>query len=273
MSAPQVFQVRHGRVTVSDNWSGKEWCCDCREVQGLHFFAFTTSNRNLARALSLDMSKRHPWEEITLPAHLSKVRDDEIDRLIIQHKFENDPMANQDVEGVANVQSRGREAAFHKARIADAIEIKHPSFVLSTGEKIEEHSFKVVATRRRNCVVELELTAANLAWLAKATWHEWAEAGGKRKADNSELPTLTSQHCKWRKRENGWRIECKWLDAKGTERTHSKHVPLNFDDTELVNRIAEEREKQVERFYFDNHVRPQDRPEPESAPDAEAADS
>jgi hypothetical protein len=240
-------------VTVQGGCLKGHWVVPLSVVDGREFVSVKRTDRSLARALGLDTSRPNPWLKNTFLEKLCKVRDDQIDALIVQNLKENDPMHDTSV-AVPLVSMKGRHRAFAESKIPNIMEIKFPGFVTGEGVVCEPQSLLVLATPRRAVHVSLELTELNLDWLAVAVHCFEARRATKHKHEEEALPQLLQDNCKWRKVANrAPSIYCRWRKVCGTYGIHSLKPPMDFADAELALRSVRETEAKVQAFYLQSH--------------------
>ena len=252
------FTMRRSLV-IEGGWLAAPWPIDTKVVDDGEFVTLSMSDRCLAKALGMNMSERSPLANCSVFNFLASVRDAKVDELILAAKVENDPMADGS-SGTSNAQpmpSRGRAAGFAIAKIPATISLKMASFVTPDGERVDEHTIRVVTTPKRRVSVTMEATPENFEWLLQAAQVEW-DTGAKleKKANIDEefdLPELTGP-CKYQKTENGkLKISCSYRQ-QGLWKKHQKAVNVNIhEDNSNLLAIIRRCEAEVLDFYHSHH--------------------
>ena len=154
------------------------------------------------------------------------------------------------------------------------IELELPTFVTPDGQRVEEHTMRVVSTPKRRVNITMEITTENFEWLAKAAQLEWdcgarpAETRALPVDEDVDLPELAPP-CKYRKGMNGkLKIVC-YYRQHGVWKMHQKVVNRGFlDDKTNFEANVRKCEAEVMGFYsaHHDHTSPEGSPE---EPDAE----
>ncbi len=126
MSAKRAepFSVLENAIVVQGGYLGSSpWVPNVTSVGGdTGFFTLDKYDRNIARAFGFHLSILRPMQNVTLFSHIAKLRDEAIDKLIMEHKVSNDPMGCQPTNAASVL--RGREKAFRQASIPPTVEVE-----------------------------------------------------------------------------------------------------------------------------------------------------
>ena len=179
--ASKSFTINRGLVGVEAEHMGPEpWLVPVKrqrvQVFELEFFELNMQDRRLAKALGLDCSKRSPFEGTTVLSYLAKLRNKKVDDLIMRHLTEEDPMAEAALDGDEGAPTTDRAKKFAAAKVKQVLEITTDEFTKENGDVIDPKVLKIYATPRRDSILTLELSAANLSWLSIYVHHDelWA---------------------------------------------------------------------------------------------------
>ena len=254
------FVVRRTLV-VEGGWLQSPWVVDSKVVDGGEFITLALTDRSLAKAMGMNMSERSPLAQCSVFSHMASARDAQVDSLIFAAKVDKDPMGDgtslAQAQQMAPMPSRGRAMAFAEADIPDTISVKMASFVTPDGQRVEEHTLRVVTTPKRRANVTMEATAENFEWLLKAAQCDW-DSGVKpqRGIDDEEesmLPEL-AHPCKYQKTESGkLKIVCSYRQH-GVWKKHQKAVGVSIQgDNSSFESIIRSCEEEVLNFFRAHH--------------------
>ena len=144
------------------------------------------------------MVQRAPWNGIHIFEYLSKLRDDAVDKIVMQKLVEDDPMGDtKDLK----VGDYGRYKAFAQADVPQFINVTCVAFTTQDGARHPSFTATLVATPKRGGVINMLLDEAHLEWLLAATScsEQFVDAiPSVNKYD--KLPDLAQPNVKWRKR-------------------------------------------------------------------------
>ena len=252
------FVVKRALV-VEGGWLQTPWVVDSKIVDGVEYITLSSSDRSLAKALGMNMSERSPLAQCSVFSHMAEARDAQVDSLLFAAKKENDPMGDECEPSGNPMPSRGRALAFQEASLPKTVVLKMASFVTADGQRVEEHSLKVVTTPKRRTKVTMEANAENLEWLLKASQAGWDLKGteGEKRGINEEevshLPVL-SHPCKYQKTPGGkLKIVCSYRE-QGTWKKKEKVVGVLLESSmEGIIRMCE---AEVVEFYHKHHEPP-----------------
>ena len=210
-SEPFLVRVKRQRVAVFD----------------IEFFEFSMHDRKLARALGLDCNKRAPFDNTTLIYHLKKLRNRKVDQLIMQSLKDDDPMASIEDDADPDYDQRARK--FAEAHVKQVIEIHVTEFTRENGDVVPEKTLKVYSTPRRDSILTLEFSDANLTWLSVAIRMQWDAEGAPRVKrgvdDDAQLPPLlNSEVCKYKCRGGKFIISAWYRLMSGVYKEISKSL-------------------------------------------------
>ena len=264
---PPLFTIKRDVVTVESELFKHPWIIDVKYVDGMPFFEVGMTDRCLARAMGLNMYERSPFADTTLLQYMAKMRNDTVNQLILAHQGSTDPMADDAVGNAGGVRIRKRENAYSQASIPSVITVKFPAFVKDGGECIGGIDMRVVATRRTDVLVSVEVSSANLQWMSDAINVEWDISGSpwanKRKASVLELdlPELGCDNCRYLKKQRDTVvIACSYRTAGGIEKDFCKRLYKGFKTLSEValNEHVMAIEAQVHEFVQKNNVESHD---------------
>jgi hypothetical protein len=273
------FNVRRTLV-VEGGWISAPWPIDSKVVDGVEFVTLSMSDRCLAKALGMNMSERAPLCNCSVLNHLARVRDAQVDDVIMNTKMEKDPMADASSAG-SNAQpmpSRGRAAAFAAAEVPASIWLKMASFVTPDGERVGEHTIRVVTTPKRRVNITMEAIADNFEWLMQAAQVEWGTGAKPEKRAyidedaHDDLPELIPP-CKYQKTEAGkLKLFCNYRQH-GAWKRHQKCVSVNINqDSSKLETIIRRCESEVLSFYQSHHEPVGQEQQPVESPPSPRAD-
>ena len=112
---------------------------------------------------------------------------------------------------------------------------------------------RVFASPTRCTNVWMELTPANMEWLASASLVDWHTRKKRVKSTIEGVPDLTSDLCKYKKRPNGMIMSIAYTNFKGERKTHQASIPKNVQCQETFERMCLDLEQQMLCFYESNH--------------------
>ncbi len=136
METAKPFVVTRKSV-VEGGLLNKPWIVDVKIFDDKEYIKLQQTNRNLAKALGMDLKQRSPLTNAKVFGHLAKVRNDRVDKLILQSQRSSDPMADVDGAPADDLWvERGREKAFQTASVPVTVAIKLGAFVTGDGESI-----------------------------------------------------------------------------------------------------------------------------------------
>ncbi len=203
------------------------------------------------------MNKRAPWSDNRFLDYLTQVRNDAVEKLIVQKLVEDDPLGDQDAEAKFDGY---RNRAFAEAEIPECITVECDAFTAQDGKRYPVFNATLVATPNRGSVVNILLNETHLDWLLAAIsaseQFDIKEKSNKRFDDSSnDLPELEHPNVKWRKR--GANAEailcCEYTLADGTPKTHFKTVP-KVDDEDAYRLLVKGAAAQVQEYYDKHNV-------------------
>lgn len=208
----------------------------------------------------MNMSERSPLSKCAVFSYMAEVRDAKVDEIIFTTKVDKDPMGNASSSGQAptRMPSRGRALAFENAKVPNTISIKMAAFVTPDGQRVEEHTLRVVTTPKRGANVTMEVTAENFEWLMLAVQVDWEiEAKPEKRpideVDEDTLPELQAP-LKYEKAPCGKvKIFCRYRH-QGVWKKHQKALSVNIkSDNSTLEAIVRTCEAEVLAFYNENH--------------------
>ena len=245
------------RIVIQGGHLKRPWVPDTSVIDGVDVLTLSCTDYSLASALG--KTRANPLSSVCVFSHLAYQRDRMVDRIIAQSQHDQDPMADAGAP-LAQVESKGRLAAFGAANVPTFVTIDVPGFCCPAGERVPECSIRIVTTPKRRANVSMELSAANLDWLLKASEVEWdigARSSGyvRRVAIDADLPEL-AHGLKYRKLEGGKiHIWTHWRSSDGSWREHRQSVP-NCPvecDSKVLEALIRRAEEDVLSFLRDNH--------------------
>ena len=240
------FSVRLAIVVEADHLK-EPWVVDSNKIDGGDFVMLSQQDRKFARAMGRDCNERCPWASNGLIPHVQTLRDDAMDRMLVEYMRSNDPLADAE----ARLPARGRHCIFHAANVPEIITINAPPFTTADGTRIGEFSMRVISTPRRKSNITVELTLALLSWAIVAVGQFEGNAF-KRPRRERNLITLTQPNCQWRQRDRP-AIFCRYRTADGDWKVHME-TPWKSVDESMQTSIIREVEARAQRFYEENHV-------------------
>lgn len=222
----------------------RDWVVSTEVFQDTHFISLKKEDRKLARAMGLDMEKRHPWSGCKVLTELVRLRDEAVTRMISDYMMAGDEKADT-VAGPPAVAQRSRH--FTSANLPDIIQIAFPAFAMLVGTH-PTHTMQVISTPIKGSNLRMELSERNLDFLANATrWYKETHADSR-----LDLPELEEPAAKWRRR--GCRsaaISCSYREESGKWQHHietpKKQKGVDFNET--VREVSH----RVQAFYENNH--------------------
>ena len=257
MTAPVPFVIKRNQITAEGGVSKEPLVVEYRTVAGdeRNWFALGISYRNLARNFGLDTDAPNPSADTNVISVLQTLRNEKVDELLFMQQVDKDPMGSSARK--APKLTKGRVKAFSKAGLPCGVNTKLPPFKDYMGEDVPELTMSVLSSPKTNSILEIELNAANMDWLAKAIWTDWGVDPAKReRMELSGLPELTEPNVKWARIGNGCpRIKATYRKPDGRIGYISKAVPMDLiQDQELVARVTVEFEKAVQTEYNEKHT-------------------
>ena len=227
-----TFTITRGLVGVESDHMSEPWMVRVKRqrvaVFDLEFFELNMQDRKLARAMGLDCAKRSPFDNTTLLSHLAKLRNRKVDQLIMQSLKDEDPMASIEVDAEHDM-SWDRARKFAAAHVKQVIEIHVTEFTRENGDVVPEKTLKVYSTPRRDSILTLEFSDANLTWLSVAIRMQWDAEGAPRVKrgveDDAQLPPLlNSEVCKYKCRGGKFIISAWYRKMSGVYKEISKSL-------------------------------------------------
>ena len=256
------FAVRHTLV-IEGGWLQSPWAVNSKMIDGRDFITLVLGDRCLARALGMNMSERSPLAKCSIFSYMAEARDAKVDELIFAAKVSKDPMAEasaSDQAAASRMPSRGRAVAFEEAEVPDTISIKMGAVVTPDGQRVEEHTLRVVTTPKRGASVTMEVTAENFEWLRMAAQVDWdiVARPEKRSIDELDDTTLPERQppLKYQKTPTGkLNIICNYFQD-GAWKKHQKVLGVNINsDNSSLEAIVRSCESDVLAFYSSHHER------------------
>ena len=249
--------MRNATVIEGGCLTGKVWYARTLEVptdEG-SFLQFNKNDRDFARAIGCNMQMRWPFEGYNFIEHLQKCRNDAIDQLLAEHKFKDDPLADQSDITIA---SAGRAALYKGAEVPFDISVTHPAFrvdfLRESYRMVPEHTFKSLSCSRKNTTMSMELTEGNLEWLLDVAAVQWPGIPIKQQV-HDDLPPLTKLNVAWIRRGSNHYITCRYGCQDGSYRSHRQAVScIGHDDFEFVTSVVRFTESEVQDFYDAHNV-------------------
>ena len=250
------FTVQRALV-VEGGWLQAPWPVDAKVIEGGEFVSLQTTDRNLAKALGMNMSERSPLAKCSFFALLASTRDDAVDTLINSTKVDRDPMADSSSAAQASpVPSKGRSAAFADADIPATVTLHMAAFVTPDGQRVDEHTLRVVTTPKRRGNVTMEATPENFEWLMLAAQVEGDIPKPEKRQHEDEgddLPTL-SPPCQFQKTGGGkLKVYC-YYRHQGQWKKHQQSVQVGILGGDSLEAAIRRCEGSVMDFYNSNHA-------------------
>lgn len=257
------FKFARNQITIHGGYSKKESNIDFRRLPtGEEIVCIGPSNRNLARYFGLQMDATRPWTDVTLVAYAQKLRDDEVDRMIVRNAMTDDPLASideADVEQKLPLPTVGRAAAYDRMSWPPMIDMTTTAFVTADGKQVPPMTIKVVPCRRRSAILEVELKEEVFDWLVDAIWHDWSivehDSPKWSRSWKRDLPALSQPNTKWFKKNNQFRIGVSWRCSDGKIKNKSTEVQLRYlEDADVQKSVIDQIEQEMQSTYDRNHV-------------------
>ena len=248
------FEIKRHCIIIQGGLLTGDWVISPTVVEGNEFMLMSKGDRRLARSMGCDMSMVHPWGRSSFLNKLGELRDQAIDRLIIQSRVADDPAADIDVGDRAVQGSRFK--AYQDAGVPQVIAVEFPGFVSSTGEATGGMVLQMLSTPKKGSFASVEVSEANLEFLrlASENWHD--NVPSKKRSlefDWDDLPTLDSKVVKYRRRGASISLFCKYRGRDGKFHYHFE-TPSKMPTTELQHEIYLKVAANIDTFYRDNHV-------------------
>ena len=104
----------------------------------------------------------------------------------------------------------------------------------------------------------MELTPENLDWITDVASIVWTDVPLHKKPDRIvDLPPLLEENVQWARRSDKHYIKCWYRRDDGLWKSHQHVVNcIGHDDHDFVLSVTRFTEKEVQRFYDENHVAP-----------------
>lgn len=244
------------QVVIKGGGLSEAWAVDTRLVDGLNFFVVSKSDRKLAKALGFSMKDRAPFKDVNVFGYIEKERDNYVDKAIVQHMVEEDPMGDSS-GGHARLASRGREKMFAAAKVPEVIVLHCPPFTSGDGVRVDAFELKIISTPRRGANACIACDPTTLDWLAKAATADWGvtSSPSKRGAAFADLPQLPNPEvCKYRRVNGKLSVYCNYRQEDGRWLTHQRAVATEMMSEEDMSQVVSSAALTVMKFYEANHM-------------------
>lgn len=205
------------------------------------YVTVSRKNRDLAKVLGLDLNSSDPFAKTGLFVEMAKMRDEAVDKMILEYEKSNDPM--NDGDAACSVPVRGRPAKVMAAQVPQSLVLTYPAIIAENGQRIDACEVVVLTTPRRGSAVTLKLTEQLLDWMVKAIPAVVLAGSGKRQrtAESHELPATKY---KWRRRCNqNPQLYCRYFSQE-QDRWMTKAIAVLRPQSDEL----QEAEKQLDDF-------------------------
>ena len=265
MQTPQSFTTKTVQV-IEGGYLKYPLIIPTITVNGIKFFPLHPgTDRGLAKALGANGSKRSPLKECDVFAFLAFRRDDIVDKLIKSKRSAADPMADDVPDDERrNLHSRGRANQFAEAGVDAVVEVTLEAFVTPDGERIPEHSMKMITTPVRGTIASIEAIPENFEWLMAATQVSWQDRCRKnlmkraRKewhVELDELPELP-EPVRYQKdpQKDKLSMYIRYRTDDGRWVKKQRRIAKVFDDPEMMRKLVSDGAEELAHIYISNHV-------------------
>ncbi len=262
---PSPFVVRRSLV-IEGGWLQSPWAVNTKLIDGADFTTLSQADRCLAKALGMNMSDRSPLARCSVLPHMAKVRDAKVDEIIFAAQVDNDPMADassSDLAAANRLPGKGRSRAFDDAQVPQTIPITMKAFVTPEGQRVDEHTCRVVTTPKRGANVMMEVIPENFEWLVLAAHVDWdIEPKTKKRrqlqdGDENTLPEL-QQPLKYLKTAGGQIKICCYYRQQGVWKKHQRGLHSNVTTGTSFEAIVRSTEAEVMDFFNSHHEQEHD---------------
>ena len=253
---PQAYDIRTRLVITGGNLGKRSWVPDVVDVGGCQgFFTLSKEDRSLGAALGYCRSMPRPMENASFITYIAKLRDDAVDKLILQAMKKADPMGDTDAVGPQRI-TKSREKAFQHAEIPEVIHVLVGPLVDPHGTRLPEITIEVVSTPRRGVNPMVKLSVELLNWMAAVKDMELEVPMPVYKVtshwDDMELPSLPSP-LKYRKRLSALSVYCDYVDKDGRQKTHQETISHNKVNLEAVLALVPTAVENMQQWMSANH--------------------
>ena len=253
MEAPRPI-TRTRNVAVIDGGHLKQpYYAELQCLEGGEYLPIRRDDRNLARALGLDVTQRAPWGKTLFLDELQRARNIAVGEAIVAAQCAADP--NADVDEGINKPAIGRLSAFVDANLAESIIITAPAFEARDGTKYGARNLTVLTAGIKAAPISLRFDEDTLNYLmAAVTSPYFSTKERKRKHEMpAYLPELAQPNCRWKRKRGVWSVYCNYYkDGKWRQRSRAPGVGPNTNIEDSV-RLCED---VIQAFYNEHHEAP-----------------
>ena len=226
-----------------------------REIDGLLFYAVRKTDRQFAKAMGLDVRSGTPWESAPVLAYLTSLRNKAMDDAILRAEAEEDTAA----DAIEPPRNDKRPRYTRCATVPSVLEVEIPQMECE-GHVLPAHAMKLASTANYGCVLEFELTVANVEYLYHAiaasppSYFDLTQAARKKrrcfklKPMYSDTPDVVECRSKPIARTS-------YLDIQGRWHQHSQRIRVLEEHFQLGT--AEEKRREValavQKFRDEHH--------------------
>jgi hypothetical protein len=202
------------------------WVCEPTLVGGDMYIHLDKASRMLARAMGLDLKERWPWKNHDVIAWLQEKRDAEVDKQVIQHLKEDDPLADHaspQKHEQPTLQSRRagelRQQVLAQNDLPETLVLNMPAFTTTGDDRVDKFDLTVLKPNRKGGKLFMFLDAAHLKWLMQACSSSELLAANDDDDDDDNFCSIDEPNVKWRKRNGCSQLCCRYktVDGKAKE--------------------------------------------------------
>ena len=255
-----ALQMRTNGVVFEGGHLWGPWVpaeANMREIEGRTFYAIRKSDSQFAKAMGLDVQgfTKGRWESPPVLTYVKDLRNKTMEAAIIQAEVAEDDGAT---DAIAEPKFKRPRYARCSA-VPSVIEIEIPQMECE-GRVLPAHAMKLASTANYGCVIEFELTVANVEYLYHAiaasppSYFDFTQAARKKrrcfklKPMYSDTPDV---------------VECRskpiaktsYLDINGRLHQHSQRI--NVLEEHILLGTAEEKRREValavQKFRDEHH--------------------
>ena len=277
-----VFSVNENVLMVEAGHLKRPWLPNVKNYDGVPFFKILTTCIGFSGAMGVtdrDRLRGQPPSSMsrwrlannTFMKYMTRLRDNAVDKMIIEYLRSEDPSADADVGEVLD-KSANRSALYHQASIPHIVPVIYPGYVADDGNRVVDFEFKCFSTpsRKRIVTVALSVDSLNAMYVACNNsehrrqmmfddgWDDNVEEEAYE--DGYDLPfAITKPNVKWcRRLRNGmveWSLYTTHRDSSGRLKTNTHTV------RGMVREQFERVEAHLQSLYDTNNVcKPNDGP-------------
>lgn len=233
--------LNRGSIVIQGGLLKKPWVVKPLDFDGHEFVPLSRSDKFVIKAFGCEV--------VNIIHYLVHLRNEAVDKLIIDKLVADDPMGDRSLMKIEGP----RQIAFAQAEIPERIDIVCKAFTTPDGKRHAPFVATTIASPRRGSMLHLRLDDANLNWLLAAAsaseQFEIPEAERNNKREDNDLPNIDQPNVKWRRRSDGApMLCCSYIDADGVSQNHMKAIPKSTGST-TFEELAMDVAADVQSFY------------------------